>query len=45
MEIQRPDKRANQVSETPKVTVSFAETADDSIIDVVLGILLQSFSK
>ncbi len=32
-------------SKKPIVTMSFAETEDDTLIDTVLGMLLQSFSK
>ena len=34
-----------QVVERPEVTLSFAKFEDNSLIDTVLGMLLQSFSK
>ena len=45
MELHWIDENTAEVAEHPEVTVSFAETEDDSIIDIVLGMLLQSFSK
>ncbi len=45
MELCWLDERTAEVAETPDVTVGFAEDEDDTIIDSVLGMLLQSFSK
>ena len=39
------DAQTAEVSDQPNVTVSFAETEDEDLIDIVLGMLLQSFSK
>ena len=45
MELSWIDENTAEVAEHPEITVSFAEDEDDSIIDIVLGMLLQSFSK
>lgn len=45
MELRWIDENTAEVAEHPEITVSFAEDEDDSIIDIVLGMLLQSFSK
>jgi hypothetical protein len=39
------DEQTATVSECPNVTVCFADTEDESLIDIILGMLLQSFSK
>ncbi len=45
MDLRWLDENTAEVAETPDVTVSFAEDEDDTLIDTVLGMLLQSFSK
>ena len=50
LEVENMDKtkrneQKSKDSKTPIVTMSFAETEDDTLIDTVLGMLLQSFSK
>ena len=45
MELRWIDENTAEVAEHPEITVSFAKDEDDSIIDIVLGMLLQSFSK
>ena len=45
MELCWLDEHTAQVSDLPDMTVSFAETEDENLTDIVLGMLLQSFSK
>ena len=45
MDLRWLDETTAEVAEKPDVTVSFAEDEDDTLIDIVLGMLLQSFSK
>ena len=45
MELRWIDDRTAEVSDRPNVTVSFAETEDQTLFDIILGMLLQSFSK
>ena len=47
MEFSWIDDRTATISDHPKVTLEFAapEDSDEEIIDTVLGMLLQSFSK
>ena len=45
MDFRWHDENTAEVAEMPDVTVSFAESEDDTLIDTVLGMLLQSFSK
>lgn len=45
MELSWINEDTAEIAEHPEITVSFAKTEDDSIIDTVLGMLLQSFSK
>ncbi len=39
------DAQTAAVSDRPDVTVSFAETEDQALLEIILGMLLQSFSK
>jgi hypothetical protein len=45
MEFRWIDDQTAAVSDQPDVTVSFAETEDRTLLDIILGMLLQSFSK
>ena len=45
MELRWINENQEEVVELPEVTLSFAKFEDNSLIDTVLGMLLQSFSK
>ena len=45
MELRWINENQAEAVECPEVTLSFAKSEDNSIIDTVLGMLLQSFSK
>lgn len=45
MDKTKRNEQKSKDSKTPIVTMSFPETEDDTLIDTVLGMLLQSFSK
>ena len=45
MELCWLDEHTARVSELPDVTVSFAKAEDENLTNIVLGMLLQSFSK
>ena len=45
MELHWINENLAEVAERPEVTLSFAKSEDNSLIDIVLGMLLQSFSK
>ena len=45
MEFRWIDEQTAAVSDQPDVTVSFAETEDQTLLYIILGMLLQSFSK
>jgi hypothetical protein len=45
MELRWINENHAEVVERPEVTLSFAKFEDNSLIDTVLGMLLQSFSK
>lgn len=45
MDKSKRNEQKSRVSNEPIVTVSFSETEDDTLIDTVLEMLLQSFSK
>ena len=45
MELRWINENQAEVVERPEVTLSFAKSEDNSLIDTVLGMLLQSFSK
>lgn len=45
MDIVWLDERTATIPEYPDVTITFSETEDDELIDTVLGMLLQTFSK
>ena len=45
MELRWINENQAEVVERPEVTLSFAKSEDNSLIDNVLGMLLQSFSK
>lgn len=44
MESQR-ENRQKDIEAAPEVTITFSKNEDDTLIDTVLGMLLQSFSK
>lgn len=45
MELRWINENQAEAVERPEVTLSFAKFEDNSLIDTVLGMLLQSFSK
>ena len=45
MDIVWLDERTATIPEYPDVTITFSETEDGELIDTVLGMLLQTFSK
>lgn len=45
MELRWLNERTAEIPEKPNVTVSFADYEDDTLIDIILGMLLQAFSK
>lgn len=45
MDLRWLNEQTAEVAKQPNITVSFADAEDDTLIDIVLGMLLQSFSK